>query len=113
MDVYLKQAVDKAHLPNILVSNNPEGNRCPSRICRVLKPFPESRAASYVVLMPGYYRTPRNSVAVFVTDPASFFRVDPDLRATPEGDVAALAQNRIGALVTPWLANKYGWKRGD
>src|SRR4029077_19743194 len=51
-------------------------------------------------------------ISVLLTDPSSFFRTDADMQAS-QTDQQAIMRTKIGALMPPALARKYGWKRGD
>jgi putative ABC transport system permease protein len=59
----------------------------------------------------GYFQDAKNRMGIVMTD-SRFFAARPELTATKE-QMAALDKNRTGALITVFLAQRYGWKVGD
>ena len=55
---------------------------------------------------------PENFFPRFGTDPEEFFKVYRDL-SIPEDQLKAWQRDRQGAIVSEYLAQKYGWKLGD
>lgn len=55
---------------------------------------------------------PENFFARFATDPDEFFKVYRDLKI-PDDQLKAWQRDRQGAVVSEYLAQKYGWKLGD
>jgi putative ABC transport system permease protein len=55
---------------------------------------------------------PENFFPRFGTDPDEFFKVYRDL-SIPEDQLKAWQRDRQGAVVSEYLAQKYGWKIGD
>lgn len=111
VDVYIKQTVDRAHL-DILVTNSAGGLPLPFAYLRQLQDVHGIKALTYVSQLGGYYSAPPNHISVLLTDANSFFRTDADMQAS-QSDQQAMTRTRMGALMTPALARKYGWKRGD
>jgi putative ABC transport system permease protein len=111
VDAYIKQTVDRAHL-DILVINSSGGLPLPFAYLRRLQEVKGIKSLTYVSQLGGYYHVPTSRVSVLLTDPESFFRTDADMQAS-QSDQQAMTRTRMGALVTPGLARKYGWKRGD
>lgn len=70
-----------------------------------------TRVAQRAALM-GTYREPKNIVVLLATDPQRFFSVRPEFLIAPE-QFAALQATRTGLVVTPALAQYFGWKVGD
>ena len=70
-----------------------------------------TRVAQRATLM-GTFREPKNMVMLLATDPQRFFSVRPEFLIAPE-QFAALKSTRTGLVVTPALAQYYGWKVGD
>lgn len=62
-------------------------------------------------ILGGYFRDPTNPMGVLCTD-ERFFGARPELIVSKE-QRRALRETRTGALVSVFLANKYGWKVGD
>ena len=61
--------------------------------------------------LPGYYLDPKNRMGVIMTD-SRFFAARPELTAT-KAQMAALDADRTGAIISNFLARRYGWKVGD
>jgi putative ABC transport system permease protein len=59
----------------------------------------------------GYYREPENFFAQFATDMAVNLEQFPEIEVPPD-QVAALLEDRKGALVGRALAEKFGWEPG-
>jgi putative ABC transport system permease protein len=55
---------------------------------------------------------PENFFPRFATDPDEFFKVYRDL-SIPDDQLKAWQRDRQGAVVSEYLAKKYGWKLGD
>jgi len=108
---YLNQAVERAHL-DILVTNSAGGPPMPFPYLARIQSVAGVKSTAYLTQAGGYYRTPRNGLAIMATDPGIMFRTISEMQS-PEGDKKAIGAIKIGALVTPALARKYGWKRGD
>ncbi|NND59310.1 MAG: FtsX-like permease family protein [Gammaproteobacteria bacterium] len=60
----------------------------------------------------GYYKEPRNFVAVIPSDIESTFRIYPELEIPPE-QYEALIADRTGFAAGYAVAEKYGWQVGD
>lgn len=111
VDAYLKQVVDRAHL-DVLITSSTGGLPMPFAYLQRLKAVPGITETSYMLVIGGTWRKPTNHISVLMTDPKSFFGIDGDMQV-PQTAIAALANARTGALITPALARKYGWKPGD
>jgi len=59
----------------------------------------------------GYYQDPKNPMGVIATD-ERFFAMRPEITISKE-QLRTLRQTRTGAVISVFLANKYGWKVGD
>jgi putative ABC transport system permease protein len=92
-----------------------------SRVSQV-EPLPVSQAAQIrtvpgvaavtpVVLFTGTYRTVLQIVPAFAVDIDQLAAADPTL-ITPS-QATAMRGHRAGALLSPMLASRYGWKAGD
>jgi len=108
---YLNQAVERAHL-DILVTNSAGGLPMPFPYLARIQSVAGVKSTTHLTQAAGYYKTPRNRLAIFAADPGTFFRTVSDMQSS-EGDQKAIGETRIGALITPAMARKYGWKRGD
>jgi putative ABC transport system permease protein len=60
----------------------------------------------------GYFQDVRNQIATFPTDPATYFRIYPEVQL-PEAQQQAWLADRAGVLVGRSLADLYGWQLGD
>jgi putative ABC transport system permease protein len=60
----------------------------------------------------GFFQDPRNSLAVYATNPVQMFRIFPELHLPPT-QLASMTTTRTGAVVGRDLATKFGWKVGD
>jgi putative ABC transport system permease protein len=111
VDAYFQQVLDHAHL-DVLVTSSTGGLPLPFAYLQRLQAVPGVTTITYILQIGGTYIRPTQHLAVLMTEPKSFFRLDQDMKVS-QADLQALAQTRIGALATPVLAQKYGWKRGD
>lgn len=68
---------------------------------------------TYASWFGGYYQEPRNQFAQFAVDADSYFSIYSDLMTLPEDQMQAWKNNRIGAVIGPVLAERFGWEIGD
>lgn len=59
-----------------------------------------------------YYQDPKQQISALAVDPRREFAVFTEYRVSPQ-QLAAMADNRQGAIVGRKLAQTYGWKIGD
>jgi len=62
-------------------------------------------------ILVGYYRDPKAPFGIIMTD-RRFFSARPELNATKE-QMDTLLKTRTGALITVFIAKRFGWKVGD
>jgi putative ABC transport system permease protein len=60
----------------------------------------------------GTYQKPNQFVPIIASDPDTFFKIYNEVMVKPES-VAALRNDRTGAIVGVELMKRYGWKIGD
>jgi putative ABC transport system permease protein len=65
-----------------------------------------------VTILLGSYQDPKNSLFVIATHPDAWLEIRPEVHV-PKEQIEAVGRVRTGALVSDWLATKYGWKIGD
>jgi putative ABC transport system permease protein len=112
IDTSFKQLVDKGRL-NVLVTTNPASLPLPLADLQQIQAVKGVKAVTYWSIAITSYQTPGNIVPILVVDPDKFFQVyDPVIVASAK-DVAALRNNRTGALVTAGMAQRNHWKIGD
>ncbi|WP_111641854.1 ABC transporter permease [Marinimicrobium alkaliphilum] len=68
---------------------------------------------TYASWFGGYYQEPRNQFAQFAVDADSYFSIYSDLMTLPEDQMRAWKNNRMGAVIGPVLAQRFGWEVGD
>lgn len=70
-------------------------------------------AVGYDVSFRGYYQQRRNAVSILGVRQDSFFEVQQEQLMVDAGARRRWLDNRMGALVSDTLAQKYGWRAGD
>lgn len=70
-------------------------------------------AVGYDVSFRGYYKERRNAVSVLGVRQDSFFKIQQERLVVDSGTRQRWLDNRMGALVSDTLAQKYGWRAGD
>jgi putative ABC transport system permease protein len=86
----------------------------PESYWRQVESLPHVEAATPLNWFQGVYKDerPENFFPRFAADPATLFKVYPELHISPE-DLQAWAADRRGFVAGKTLAQKYGWKVGD
>lgn len=77
-----------------------------------IEAVPGIRLITQVAFLGGSYQDPKNGVLIIATHPAVWLAIRPEYNIQRE-QLAAVARIRTGAIITDWLAHKYGWKVGD
>lgn len=77
-----------------------------------IKRVPGVTAVTHWTFFGGYYREPKNSVAVYATD-AEVFKVYSQDFQVPQEQIAAMKATKTGAVIAKPLATKYNWEIGD
>lgn len=80
-----------------------------------IKALPGVKVVSLINGFPATYQNPAQGLYVLAIDPAdkAWLTESPEIfKVTPAG-LDALAKSRVGALISPELERKYGWKVGD
>jgi putative ABC transport system permease protein len=60
----------------------------------------------------GYYREPKQGLAIFATSPLEMFGVFPELGIS-QTLAAEMSKRRTGAVIGPGAAARFGWRVGD
>lgn len=110
-DTYIAKFVSSQRL-DVLVISNPAYLPMPFAYRRQIEAVPGIGAVSYGNETGAYFREPNNGLGFLAYD-ASLFRVDEGPIKATARDQAALARTPDGALISPGLAQRTGWKRGD
>jgi putative ABC transport system permease protein len=106
-------AVIKTFNNHLFTGNkNGTGQGVPVSYLEKIKKVPGVGAVTHWTFFGGFYREPRNSVAVFATDSHVFQVYAQDFKL-PKDQVAAMANTRTAAVVAKPLAEKYRWKIGQ
>jgi putative ABC transport system permease protein len=79
-----------------------------------LKSLPGVQTVTYADGLPGSYQKPTQGVFALAMEPTDIWTtLVPDLFQIMPKDLDALRKNRTGALISPDIGKKYGWKIGD
>lgn len=106
-------AVIKTFNNHLFTGNkNGTGQGIPVSYLEQIKKVPGVSAITHWTFFGGFYREPRNSVAVFATD-SNVFKVYAQDFQLPKEQIAAMARTRTAAVVAKPLAEKHRWKIGD
>jgi putative ABC transport system permease protein len=88
------------------------GQGIPAAYIERIENLPGVTAVTHWTFFGGFFREPRNSIAVYATDSRVFDVYANDFRLPPE-QIAAMQHTRTAAVVAKPLAAKYGWEVGD
>jgi putative ABC transport system permease protein len=84
----------------------------PLGLLEQIRTVPGVKLAAPVELFGGYYQKPENGMLMVAVRPEKNWTDAFTFDAAP-GELAAFAKSRTAALVTAYVAKKYGWKIGD
>lgn len=74
---------------------------------------PGVAAVTYAAWFRGVYQNRRNAFPQLAVDADTWFEMYRDLWPVPDDQLARWKANRIGAIIGPGLAERFGWKVGD
>ncbi|TAL00115.1 MAG: ABC transporter permease, partial [Rhodospirillaceae bacterium] len=78
----------------------------------LIKTVPGVTGVTHMQWFGGYYQDQKNQVVSWAVDPASYFKIFPEIHV-PKDQLDALLNMRTGAIIGRKLAEKYNWKIGD
>jgi putative ABC transport system permease protein len=106
-------AVIKTFNNHLFTGNkNGTGQGVPVAYLERIRKVPGIKAVTHWTFFGGFYREPRNNVAVLATDSHVFEVYSQDFKL-PKAQIAAMASTRTAAVVAKPLADKHRWKIGD
>lgn len=79
---------------------------------RQIERVPGVGTIATVSLLSGYYQDPKNNIVAIASDPATWLTIRPEYRVSDD-EVAAATHTRNGAIITEWMARRYGLRIGD
>jgi putative ABC transport system permease protein len=88
------------------------GQGLPVAYLERIKAVPGVAAVTHWIFFGGYFKEPKNSVAVYATNSDAFDVYSQDFRLPPE-QVAAMERTRTAAVIAKPLADKHRWEIGD
>lgn len=115
MKTGIEAAIGKTRADLLLVFSNAFGGPpLPMAYLDKLRPLAGVKQTTFADGILGTYQKPDQPVYVFAIAPdAIWLTLLPEMFKILPRDLEALRTNRTGALISPDLAAKYGWKVGD
>jgi putative ABC transport system permease protein len=107
------RGVEGAHLNRLVVQGKVSmTDQMPEAYRGQIAAVPGVTGLTFASWFGGYYQDPKNTIFSFPVEALTYFDVFPEI-VLPQGELAALARTRTGAVIGRRLAERYGWKIGD
>jgi len=114
LNVGIRHLVEKTHADRLYVSSKVSlAEPLPMSLAERIRPVPGVLAVAQRMQFGGIYQKPSQPVAITATDPATFFRMAPELQVTPAQGLTDLQNTLSGALVGADALRELGWKVGE
>lgn len=107
------KAIREARLDGLTTNPRvPGGPPMPVSALERIERMPGVLTATQRTTFYGWWKEPKNLIALLATDPPKWFKVRPGF-AIPEADRAAFMKTRMGMIATPAMLEVFGWKIGQ